>query len=52
MPFSTYKKIVEVSLNQLWMSWCAVTNRNNKTKTKNRELSYFRLSKDTSAHKD
>ena len=33
------------------MSCCAVINRNNKTKN-NREVSYFRLPKDTSVHKD
>ena len=33
------------------MSWCAVINCNNKTKN-NREVSYFRLPKDTSVHKD
>ena len=33
------------------MSWCAVINYNNKTKS-NREVSYFRLLKDTSVHKD
>ena len=43
---------LEVALNQSWMSWCAVINCNNKAKTKNREVSYFRLSKDTSVHKD
>ena len=32
MTFSTYNKIVEVALNQSWMSWCAVINCNNKTK--------------------
>ena len=52
MTFSTYNKIVEVALNQLWMSWCTVKNCNNKAKTKNREVSYFRLFKDTSVYKD
>ena len=33
------------------MSWCAVINCNNKTKN-NREVSYFRLPKDASGHKD
>ena len=33
------------------MSWCAVINCNNKTKN-NREVSYFRLPKDKSVHKD
>ena len=33
------------------MSWCAVLNCNNKTKN-DREVSYFRLPKDTSVHKD
>ena len=33
------------------MSWCAVINCNNKTKN-NRDVSYFRLPKDTSVHKD
>ena len=33
------------------MSWCAVKNCNNKTNN-NREVSYFRLPKDTSVHKD
>ena len=52
MTFSTYNKIVEVALNQSWISWCAVINCNNKAKMKNREMSYFRLSKDSSDHKD
>ena len=47
MTFLTYNKIVEVALNQSWMSWCAVINCNNKGKTKNREVS-----EDTSVHKD
>ena len=50
MTLSTYK-FVEVALNQSSMSWCAVINCNNKTKNK-REVSYFRLSKNTSVHKD
>ena len=33
------------------MSWCAVINCNDKIKN-NREVSYFRLPKDTSVHKD
>ena len=33
------------------MSWCAVINCNNKTKN-DREVSYFRLPKVTSVHKD
>ena len=52
MNFSTYNKIVEVALTQSWMSWCAVINCNNKKKKNNGEVSYFRLSKDTSVHKD
>ena len=43
---------MEVALNQSWMSWCAFINCNNKAKTKNTEVSYFLLSKDTSVHKD
>ena len=50
MTFST-DKFVEAALNQSWLSWCAVINYNSKTKN-NREVSYFRLSKDTSVHKD
>ena len=51
MTFSAYSKFVEVSLNQSWMPWCAVINCNSKIKN-NREVSYFRLSEDTSVHKD
>ena len=37
--------------NPAAMSWCAVKNCHNKTHN-NRKVSYFRLPKDTSVHKD
>ena len=50
MAFSTDNKFGSCSQSVV-MSWCAVINCNNKTK-KNREVSFFRLPKDASVHKD
>ena len=50
MAFSTYDKFVEAAPSQSWMSWCAVINC--KQNKKIIEVSYFRLPKDTSVHKD
>ena len=50
MIFPIDNKFVEVA-QSIVMSWCAVINCNNTTKH-NRKVSYFRLPKDTSVHKD